>query len=117
MSIDSILEQLVRDVPGARAALLLDRQGEVVLEAGERNDSHRLVAAYQGLALDAARQAAERCAIGLVSHLVTRYEEGSVVLQALKDGYFLVLTVANETLQGLAVHRSSRAAEALNAEI
>src|SRR6185295_1928958 len=46
-----ILQDLLQSVPGARAALLLDSEGEVVVQVGARDERHRLIAAYQGITL------------------------------------------------------------------
>jgi hypothetical protein len=47
----SLLEELVKSVRGAEAALLLDAEGEVVVDTGPRSERHRLIGAYQGLVL------------------------------------------------------------------
>ncbi len=80
-------------MPGARAALLLDVTGEVVVESGARDDRNRLVGAYQGIALGEAQWAAKRHGGDAVQELVSRYERGFVVLQPLKDGYYLVFVL------------------------
>jgi predicted regulator of Ras-like GTPase activity (Roadblock/LC7/MglB family) len=77
-------------VPGARAALLLDVTGEVVVGSGAGDDRTRLMAAYQGIALGEAQRATARHGGGSVQELVCRYEQGFVILQPLKDGYYLV---------------------------
>ena len=52
---------------------------------------HRLVGAYQGIALGEAQRSAARHGAGPVRELVSRYEQGYVILQPLKDGYYLAL--------------------------
>ena len=76
-----------------RAALLLDVTGEVVVESGTRDETSRLVGAYQGIALGEAQRAAQRHGSGSVQELVCRYERGVVMLQPLKDGYYLVFVL------------------------
>jgi predicted regulator of Ras-like GTPase activity (Roadblock/LC7/MglB family) len=71
------------------------------MESGARDERYRLLGAYQGIALGAAQRAAARHDAGLVHELVSRYEEGGVILQPLKAGYYLVLILgpgANLTL-------------------
>jgi len=92
-------------VPGARAALLLDVTGEVVVESGTRDDQNRLVGAYQGIALGEAQRAAQRHDGGSVQELVCRYERGIVMLQALKDGYYLVFVLGPTASVALGRHR------------
>ena len=66
----------------------------MVLESGARDERHRLVAAYQGIAFGGARRAARHHGSGQVHELLSRYERGHVLAQALKDGYYLVLLLA-----------------------
>jgi predicted regulator of Ras-like GTPase activity (Roadblock/LC7/MglB family) len=117
LSIETILEELVALVPFAKSALLFDHQGEVVAAAGAKEELDHLVGAYQGLALTAARGAADRCAAGDVRQMVCRYEKASVVVHPLKDGYYLVLVLGKDALPPVAAHQASVAAEALNVEI
>ncbi len=92
-------------MPGARAALLLDVTGEVVAESGARDDRSRLVGAYQGIALGEAQRAAARYGGGYVQELVSRYEQGAVILQPLKDGYYLVFVLGPGASLALGRHR------------
>ena len=62
-----ILQKLLEAVAGAQAALLLDAQGEVVVEAGCSDDRHRLIAAYHGIALATVQRAAERYDVGALA--------------------------------------------------
>jgi predicted regulator of Ras-like GTPase activity (Roadblock/LC7/MglB family) len=65
------------------------------MEAGTRDERLRLVGAYQGIALGAAQRAAARHGAGPVRELVSRYEQGHVILQPLKDGYYVVLVLGS----------------------
>src|SRR5262245_37097952 len=91
-----ILERLLAAVSGARAALLLDPNGEVVVEAGTKDVRHRLIGAYQGIALSTARRATASHDVGLIAQFCCRYAEGAVVLTALKDDYYLIVLLAPE---------------------
>ena len=55
------------------------------MESGTRDDRHRLVGAYQGIALGEAQRAAARHDVGPVHELVSCYEQGYVILHPLKD--------------------------------
>ncbi len=98
-----ILESLVARIAGARTALLLDGQGEVVVGAGDLGERHRLIGAYQGIALGMATRTAERYEAGGVRSLVWRHAGGTVVLTTLKDGYYLVVSLGPESLPAAAV--------------
>jgi len=112
-----ILERLLGAVPGSVAALLLDGQGEVVVEAGERDDRHRLVGAHKGISLAAALRAATRHGTGAIRHLVFRHEGGTIVLRPLKDGYYLVVSLGPEALVAAGVRHSEDAQRSLDEEI
>ena len=71
-----LLERFLTSAPGAQAALLLDSQGEVVVEAGARDDRHRLIGAYQGIALGVAQRTIKRYAAGPIHYIVCRYAWG-----------------------------------------
>jgi hypothetical protein len=106
-------------VPGSRAALLLDPNGEVVVEAGplEERDRHRLIGAYQGIALMTARQATDRYDAGRIGCLVCRYAQASVILRPLRDGYYLVMSLAADASLGRAVYVSAATQASLDAEL
>ena len=59
-----ILEALLARVAGARTALLLDVQGEVVVGAGDLGERQRLIGAYQGILLGMASRTAGRFDVG-----------------------------------------------------
>ena len=112
-----LLETLVGSVQGARAALLLDRVGEVVVEAGERADRHRLIAAYQGIALATARRSLARLAAGELHYLLWRCEAGHVIVRPLRDDYYLVVSLASDGDLAHGIHRSAETQERMNAEL
>jgi predicted regulator of Ras-like GTPase activity (Roadblock/LC7/MglB family) len=112
-----VLEELLARVPGSRTALLLDTQGEVVVGAGEMDERHRLIGAYQGIALGMATRTALRFGTGPIQSLVSRHEQGAVVLATLRDGYYLVLSLGAESLVPLATRHCETAREQLDREI
>jgi predicted regulator of Ras-like GTPase activity (Roadblock/LC7/MglB family) len=112
-----ILEALLARVDGARSALLLDAQGEVVVGAGRLDERERLIGAYQGIALGMVSRAAQRVGIGEVRSLVSRHDNGAVVLTTLRDGYYLVLSLASGALTPLAVRHCEDARHKLDLEI
>jgi predicted regulator of Ras-like GTPase activity (Roadblock/LC7/MglB family) len=112
-----ILEELLSQVRGSKTALLLDAQGEVVVGAGNLDERHRLIGAYQGIALGMASRTAERFEVGAVRSLVWRHREGAVVLWTLKDGYYLVLSLGPGAMAAAAVRHCEEARLRLDAEI
>jgi len=96
MVYQALLSELLLAVDGAYGALLLDASGEVVVEAGLGEDRHRLIGAYQGIALSTARKIVERYAMGGIGHIVCRYTWGGVIVWPLKEGYYLTLSLPPE---------------------
>jgi len=113
----AILEKLLRAMAGAHAALLLDANGEVVVQAGAKDVRHRLIGAYQGIAFAAARRAAERHEIGPIDQFCCRYATGTVALTALKDDYYLIVSLAPEASLAVCLWHSALAREELNVEL
>jgi predicted regulator of Ras-like GTPase activity (Roadblock/LC7/MglB family) len=112
-----ILESLLARVKGARTALLLDAQGEVVVGAGDLDERQRLIGAYQGIALGMASRTAERFDAGDVRALVSRHEGGAVVLTTLKDGYYLVVSLDPRAVPAAAARHCEEARRRLDQEL
>ena len=112
-----ILEELLALVPGSRTALLLDAQGEVVVGAGDMDERHRLIGAYQGIALQAARRTGGRYLTGEVRSMHCRYAGGQVVLVALKDGYYVILALRADASGALGLRRAHEYGRRLDAEL
>ena len=108
MPYQMLLDQLVERVVGAHAAVLLDEQGERVVESGARDYKHRLIGAYQGIALLAAQRALGETA-GVIDYILCRYDWGTVVLRPMRDGYYLILSLSPEVILGPGLHRSVEA--------
>ena len=101
-----VLQSLLASVDGAQAALLLDSEGEVVVEAGDKQWRHRLIGAYEGIALATLKQIVARHALGDLDYVVRRHAGGSVILRPLKDGYYLMLSLGLRARVAEAIHRS-----------
>lgn len=117
MPYQSLLEMLVGAVDGAQGALLLDATGEVVVEAGARDYRHRLIGAYHGIALSAAERARLRFDVGGIRYILCRYASGYVIARPLKDGYYLVFSLALNANVGQGLYRSAKVQERMNAEL
>jgi len=108
------LESLLASVKGAHAALLLDSEGEVVVEAGDKQWRHRLIGAYEGIALYELRRIVTRHEMGHLEYVTRRHAGGSVILRPLKDGYYLIVSLGPDAAVAEAVHRSEVTRVALN---
>jgi predicted regulator of Ras-like GTPase activity (Roadblock/LC7/MglB family) len=112
-----ILEALLAKIAGARTALLLDAQGEVVVGAGDLDERQRLIGAYQGITLGMVARASQRVGGGEVRALVSRHAGGAVVLATLRDGYYLVVSLAPQALPAVALRHCEDARQQLDQEI
>jgi predicted regulator of Ras-like GTPase activity (Roadblock/LC7/MglB family) len=112
-----ILENLRARVAGARAALLADSQGELVVGTGELGERERLIGAYAGITLGMALRGTERHDAGRIDHIVWRHEHGSIVICPLKDGYYLALFLGPDALVAAGVQRAKEARLPLDEEI
>jgi predicted regulator of Ras-like GTPase activity (Roadblock/LC7/MglB family) len=87
---------------------------EVVAEAAARDDRHRLIGVYQGILLSAARRALQALSPGDIDHVVSRYEEGIVILRPLRDEYYVVLSLRPGSDVGSGLRRSAAAQARMN---
>ena len=108
MPYQRLLDHLLHSVRGTQAALLLDAQGELVVEAGTRDIRHRLIGAYQGIGIAMAKRTTARFAAGRIDHMVCRYAYGSVILRPLKDGYYLAVHLSSDAILAQAIRQSAR---------
>jgi predicted regulator of Ras-like GTPase activity (Roadblock/LC7/MglB family) len=104
-------------VPGAEGALLLDSEGEIVVQAGVGDYRHRLIGAYQGITLAIARRIGVRHGIGAVESLTCRYSGAALVLRPLKDGYYFVLAISPGAGLAEAERCSDRARRRIDLEL
>ena len=104
-------------MPGAEGALLLDSEGEVVVQAGAADYRHRLIGAYQGIALAIARRIGTRHGVGAVESLTCRYSGAALVLRPLKDGYYFILAMAPGGGLSDAVRRSESTRRRIDQEL
>jgi predicted regulator of Ras-like GTPase activity (Roadblock/LC7/MglB family) len=111
------LEALLKSVRGAEAAILLDADGEIVVEAGPKHERYRLIGAYQGLILGKVGPITERYQMGPLDYLLRRHEGGTVLLRPLKDGYYFVVALTEGTPIGQCIYQSARTQELLNEEL
>jgi len=105
MPYQSLLDELMTSAQGAQGAVLLDSEGEVVVEAGARDFRHRLIGAYQGIALNTAQRTLGTYAEG-IRYVLCRYTWGTLVLHPLKDGYYLMLSLQPNAPVSLGLHRT-----------
>ena len=112
MLLDSLL-----GAPGVIGALLLDSEGEVAIESGAQDIRHRLIGAYQGIALAAVRRVHERTGLGATKGITCRYDGGLLVTRPLQDGYFLIVSLEPDRPLAPALRASGELSVLLDREL
>jgi len=112
-----VLEDLLASLRGAHAALMLDSEGEVVVEAGDKQWRHRLIGAYEGISLSTIKKIVERHRMGALDYVLRRHTTGAVLLRPLKDGYYLLVSLGPDAPLWEAVHRSAVTKVSLDADL
>ena len=110
MAFRRILHQLVQATQGALGALFVDYEGETVEVVTERPldaDDHdlRVIGAYQGIFLTRLREVADKLPIGHPKSFKIEFERTVILSCDVMDGYYLVLVVDHEAVEGIAWHR------------
>ena len=92
-SYSATLRKLLDTVDGAVAAGFADYDGESVqFEGALDGDTHRLHLAYQGIVLHHL-QSVHRLLGETPARICSRYQNLHVIIQPLKSGYFIALTL------------------------
>lgn len=87
------------------------------MQAGSRDERHRLIGAYQGIGLATARKTLSKHDGGPIRYMLCRYSSAIIILRPLKDGYYLVLSLPVDGRVGEGIHHSELAQEKLNREL
>jgi predicted regulator of Ras-like GTPase activity (Roadblock/LC7/MglB family) len=120
MPFQGILEELVERVPGARAAVLADGEGEAVsaYTSGEGTDYDiKFIGAHHGILLDRARKILDQLQFGQAQELSFVQDQFHVLTAPVNRDYYVVLTVSSETALGRARFELRKALAQLKKEI
>lgn len=111
------LRNLLDVVDGAIAAGFADYDGESVQFEGALDaDTHRLHLAYQGILLHHL-QAVHQPLAETPTRISSRYQNLHVIIQPLKSGYFIVLTLKPNGNLHLAFHHLEQTAQEFNQDL
>jgi predicted regulator of Ras-like GTPase activity (Roadblock/LC7/MglB family) len=96
MRLRQILEDLLREAPGARAAILADWEGESVITAGADGDDFELkvIGAHQAIFLEKLREISRRLRLGEAREIVMVNERFNIIIAAVNREYYMVLTTS-----------------------
>ena len=111
------LRNLLDVVDGAIAVGFADYDGESVQFEGALDaDTHRLHLAYQGIVLHYL-QSVHQLLGETPTKISTRYQNLHVIIQPLKSGYFIVLTLKPNCNLHLAFHHLEQTAQEFNQDL
>jgi predicted regulator of Ras-like GTPase activity (Roadblock/LC7/MglB family) len=120
MGLSQILETLVERVPGAKAAILADWEGEAVVAytSGEDTDYEiKFVGAHHGIILNRAREMIERLAMGEAREITFSLERFHVITTPVNRDYYLVLTLGPGALPARAKPEVQKAVKDIEKDI
>lgn len=119
MPFQHILRNCLANVPGAVAALFLDHEGESVAIETEGCTLHdaKVIGAYAGIFLGRMERMVGSMGQGTTLRLKLEFERASILTSFLRDGYYLVLVLGPESMEGLAWRSMDRARESLLREM
>jgi predicted regulator of Ras-like GTPase activity (Roadblock/LC7/MglB family) len=89
--IQQILEELVSNAPGARAAIFLDMDGESIGHAGDTGVDIRLLGAWKEIHLDHIKDISRRLGMGNVDAVLFSLDEGNELIAPVAGEYCLLL--------------------------
>jgi len=90
----TILEDLVRAVPGADGAIFIDWEGEAVDAFSPADeDRMRLIGAHWGIIYNQSRNACDKIGIGAPFELLLRFEDQQVIIRHVTDEYLAIVTL------------------------
>ncbi|MBL8149121.1 MAG: hypothetical protein JNN15_04255 [Blastocatellia bacterium] len=119
MSFDKILENLVEHTDGARGAVFLDRDGEVVQRYITRKGiaDIDLLGAYHGITLSTCRKFSSEAEMGEIDVMICQYKDATCVIKTLNEGYFVLLALSPQGNIGKAMFSLKQIADELNQEM
>ena len=98
--------------------IFADWEGESVEYVSKAQDEDiKLLGAHQGIILNLVREVAQNCAQGCINGMLVSSEAGRVVVQPIKEGYYLVMLLPPHGNIGVAFNKLREAAELFRQEI
>jgi predicted regulator of Ras-like GTPase activity (Roadblock/LC7/MglB family) len=118
MSFEVILKDLVEHVPKAIGAILVDWEGEAVMEHCHCDPyDMRFIAAHKGIILAHIKELQSRDQIGSVEDMVITASEMHLIIGCIDQDYSLVMNVERSGPVALALYHFRQAIAALKKEI
>lgn len=118
MSFEVILAELVDHLPLAIGAILVDWEGEAVIEHCHCDPYDiRFIAAHKGIILAHLKEMQSTAQVGEVEDVVVTSSEGHLIIGCIDQDYSLVMNLERNCPVGLALYYFRRAIADLRKEI
>ncbi len=114
---DRILDDLLKSVPGAKATIFLDTEGESIAHAGDPSIDIRLVGAWKEIHLDQIREISKRLGMGAVHAVLFSLDEGNELIVPITTDYCLLLFLSPLADVRSAITGVKQAVELLKKEV
>jgi predicted regulator of Ras-like GTPase activity (Roadblock/LC7/MglB family) len=115
--LNGILNDLVRGVKGASAAVFLDGDGEMIAEAGAGGHDLKVRGAWNEIHLDRIKGITRRLNLGSVHAVLCTLDEGSELIAPVSSDYCLLLLMSPYADLRSAMHEIGKAIELLAKDI
>jgi predicted regulator of Ras-like GTPase activity (Roadblock/LC7/MglB family) len=118
MSFEVILQELVDRVPHSVGAILVDWEGEAVMEHCHCDPYDiRFIAAHKGIILARLKEMQSTPSIGEVEDVVVSSDKGHLIIGCIDQDYSLVMNIERRCPVALALYHLRRAIAELRREI
>jgi len=118
MALDVVLKDLVNQVPRSIGAILVDWEGEAVMEHCYCDPYDiRFIAAHKGIILARLKEMQSGAQIGEVEDVVVTSSKGHLIIGCIDEYYSLVMNIMHGCPVALALYHFRRAITVLKKEI
>jgi predicted regulator of Ras-like GTPase activity (Roadblock/LC7/MglB family) len=115
--LNGILNDLVRGVTGASAAVFLDGDGEMIAEAGAGGYDLKVRGAWNEIRLDRIKEVARRLNLGSIHAVLCSMDEGCELIAPVSTDYCVLLLLSPYADLRSALHELGKAIELLAKDI
>lgn len=117
MPFKTLLNRLLKDIPGALGAIIIDWEGEAVDQVARIDEyDMKVLGAHKGIILSQLREALARVDSGDLEEVLIRTGQNKTLIAPLTEDYFLVLTLGAESIAARAASRMRRCVAELRSE-
>ena len=93
--LEQILNDLIKNVRGASAAIFVDGDGEAIMQAGEARTDIKLLGAWKEIHLDRIKEITDRLGLGSVKAVLFSLDEGNELIAPVDPDYCLILFMSS----------------------